>query len=293
MKRYIILLAAAALALFLSASCNRKYEYEPATYASLYLTSFAVDETVGEVKVPVIISNKSKSDVQIAVTLKPGTALSNTDYELISPANGILTFSGDTDSLAAVIGIKAFEGVFTGGKAFTLEISSLTDGVSVGNFSTAKLSIKDLDHPLNFLMGSWTGILSDIFSDSQIPVELTVSEDPDDPTYKNLVVEGLDPRNGSYSEAIIGTYNSDANELVFAAKQQLVSPPEGNAPGLLMGWDAAFTMCGKDLVMVYDETDNTLTTQNIYGGWVEGTGLTPKDAGFYSLYESGAVFTKK
>ncbi len=293
MKRNILIFAALALTLLLSVSCNREYKYEPTTYATLYTTSFSFDETVGEVKVPVLLNNPTGKEVQIAIKLIPDSAEKDIDYELTSPENGILKFSGDTDSLAVVIGINSFEGTFTGGKSFSMEISSLTDGVSVGNISTAKFSIKDLDHPLTFLMGTWTGTLIDAFEGYEIPTELTISEDTEDPTYKNVVVEGLDPMNGDFAEAIIGTYNSETKEIVFAAKQTLVTPPEGYEVGLLMGWNETFSELNKDMIMIYKEADKTLAITNPYGAWLESTGLDPKQAGFYSLYMNKAVFSKQ
>ena len=123
MKRNILFFIAAVSALLLSVSCDRKYEYQELAYATLYKTSYSIAENIGQLKVPVLLNNAPGSDVQVSVKIIPGTAEKDTDYKLISPAGGVLTFSGDTDSLDVVIDITSFEGEFTGGKDFTIEIA--------------------------------------------------------------------------------------------------------------------------------------------------------------------------
>ena len=91
-KIYII---AAALTLVLTASCNRKVGFEHETFATLDAVSYSVDETVGKLIVPVSIYNPTGAEVQISVSVDDVTATSGTDYDIVSPALGLLTFSGE------------------------------------------------------------------------------------------------------------------------------------------------------------------------------------------------------
>ena len=112
MKRNILFFIAAVSALLLSVSCDRKYEYQELTYATLYKTSYSVAEDVEQLKVPVLLNNASGSEVQVSVKLTAGSAEEGTDYELISPASGVLTFFFFFDSLAVVIFFTSFMGAF-------------------------------------------------------------------------------------------------------------------------------------------------------------------------------------
>ena len=128
MKRNIILFVAAAFALFSMASCNRKVEYQFDTYATLYHSSFNVKEDAGEYSILVLLQNATGADVQVSVKIDEGKAVEGVDYEVISPANGILSFSGETDSLAVVVKIfDSFVGEFTGTKPSPLGAVPLGD----------------------------------------------------------------------------------------------------------------------------------------------------------------------
>ena len=158
MKRNIILFVAAAVTLLLAASCNRKVEYQYEKYATLYHSSFSVAENSGELRIPVLVNNTKGADVQVSVKIAEGTAEEGVDYEVVSPANGILSFSGDTDSLDVVINLLTPAlGEFTGAKNFTVSIASATEGVGVGLISSANVLIDDIDHPLAAFIGKWTG----------------------------------------------------------------------------------------------------------------------------------------
>lgn len=276
--------------LVLAASCNRKFEYEPMTYATLYQTSYSVYETVGEVRVPVLLNNSNGSEVQVSVKLNAGKAVEGVDYELISPASGILTFSGETDSLDVVIGITSFEGEFTGAKDFSLEISSLTAGVTVANVNTiARFKINDLDHPLSALFGDWSGSIPDYFNQAYVPITVTISEDPEDKTYKGLKIQNLDPYFHSATAPLLSCYvdNLENPTTITVPAGQYLGHVEGYPNGILSGYDDSLSKEGFDVVISINE-DGTLTITNAFmAAFEDGSGYA------YSLYLPGAVLSKK
>lgn len=157
MKRNIILFVAAALTLLLAASCGRKVEYQFEKYATLYRSSFSVAENAGELRIPVLVNNTKGAEVQVSVMLTDNTAEEGVDYELLSPVNGILSFSGETDSLDVVLKILSPNlGEFTDSKDFNLAIASATEGLGVGVIHQAKVTIDDVDHPLAAILGEYT-----------------------------------------------------------------------------------------------------------------------------------------
>ena len=287
MKRNIILFVAAALTLLLAASCGRKVEYQFDKYATLYHSSFIVPETVGELRIPVLVNNTKGSDVQVSVKVDEGKALEGVDYEVVSPANGILSFSGDVDSLDVVINIIAFEGEFTGAKDFSVNIASATEGVNIGVLSTANVTIQDLDHPLSMLAGQWEGTVQFATNPpTPLPAVLNIAIDEADETYSKVIIEGWEahPSYGVYELPIVGIYDAERSTLLV---------PPGQAAWGVDGY--GFVFYGFDgsnavnLELVYDPKTETLTQANYYGCY----STAGEDQGWWSLYQPGAVFTKK
>ena len=287
-KIYII---AAALTLVLTASCNRKVGFEHETFATLDAVSYSVDETVGKLIVPVSIYNPTGAEVQISVSVDDVTATSGTDYDIVSPALGLLTFSGEETTKNIEIDITDFSGEFTGSKSFTIHIASVTEGVTVGSFSTASVKIKDLDHPLAMFIGEWSGSIDSYFDGGNIPITFTIKSNDDDATFSTLIIENLDP---SYA-AVGGTaangvniftanVNKDKNQLTLAMGQ-----PVGEPGYILVGMDSTHitTATGyQDITM--NLTGDTLVIPN---GW----GTTAADGSGYwiGIYGGPTELTRK
>lgn len=287
MKRNIILFVAATVALLLAASCNRKVEYQFESYATLYNSSYAVAENVGELRIPVLVNNTNGADVQISVKVNEGKALDGVDYEVVSPANGLLSFTGETDSLDVVIKIIAFEGEFTGAKDFSVNITSATDGLSVGTINSANVIIQDLDHPLSMLAGQWEGTVQFATNPpTPLPAVLNIAIDEADETYSKVIIEGWEvhPSYAGYQLPIVGIYDAERSTLLV---------PPGQAAWGVDGY--GFVFYGFDgsnavnLELVYDPKTETLTQANYYGCY----STAGSDQGWWSLYQPGAVFTKK
>jgi hypothetical protein len=288
MKRNIILFVAAAFALLSMASCNRKLDYQFETYATLYHSSFSVKENAGEFNIPVLVQNAKGADLQVAVKVTEGKAVEGVDYEIISPANGILSFSGETDSLSVVVKIfDTFVGEFTGAKDFTVSISSATEGFNMGTISSARVVIDDLDHPLNKWIGSWTGDIEGFFGNwPKSATTFTISADPDGDPFTDLIVSGgINP----YFVAAAGanpdfSAKVDGNQLVVMAEQ-----PCGYSDVVLLGFNAPDPNSADsyDHARFELRNDGKLELLNAYGAY------TPSGGGFYEIYLGGAVFTKE
>ena len=287
MKRNIILFVAAAVTLLLAASCNRKVDYQYEKYATLYHSSFTVAENAGELRIPVLVKNTKGADVQVSVKIAEGSAVEGVDYEVVSPANGILSFSGDTDSLDVVINLLTPAlGEFTGAKNFNVSVASATEGVGVGLISNANVIIDDIDHPLAAWIGSWTGELEGFFGNwPKGATTFTVSADPEGDPFSDLIVSGgINP----YLVAAAGanpdfSAKVDGNQLIIYAEQ-----PCGYSDVVLLGFDAADPNAASsyDHARFQLQEDGTLVVLTAYGAY------TPSGGGFYEIYLGGAVFTK-
>lgn len=286
MKRNILILVASASAFLLSVACNRQIDYDFSSYATLYRTSYSVDETAGEVRVPVLLNNSNGSEVQISVKLNAGKAVEGVDYELISPASGVLTFSGETDSLDVVIGITAFKGEFTGAKDFSLELGSLTENTPVGVLKHAEFTIMDLDDPRAAFLGTWGGTMSGMYQYPSYDTSFDVVADDSDNTYTKLTFStGIDPffYGMGLSKATYSAQMISATEVVVSAEQA-----NGYDDVILLGFNAPDPNAATeyDHIRFSLQGDGTLKQMNAYGAYTSGRG------GFYEIY-LGGVFSKQ
>lgn len=288
MKKIFNILTVAVLVLLMG-SCDRKAEFDHETFATFNAVKYDLAENVGKVTIPVSIYNPTGAEVQVTVATLDGKAVKGTDYNVISPASGVLTFSGDVHTLDIEIEITSLEGEFTGSKDFKVQIASATSGLSVGNLNTANVTIIDLDHPLSAFIGGWVGTIASMGYQGipSFDTEFNISADPADETFTKVIVDtGIDPffygmglSSATYSAVVV-----DGKELVIIAEQ-----PNGYDDVILLGFDnvdPAAASSYDHIRMVLNE-DGTLTLTTAYGAY------TPGGGGFYEIYLGGAVFTKK
>lgn len=272
MKRNITLFVAAVFTL-LAVSCNRKVEYEYHTFATLYTTSYITNEGAGQIELPVILYNSTGSEAQVSVKLLEGKAVEGTDIELITPANGLLVFSGDTDTLKVVVGITSYEGELTGAKDFSVQLSSISPETKVGNVNTAKVTINDLDHPLYPYFGSWSGkTLEEVYTEAVQDVKFDIAEYPGN--YEKLYLTTIDPMMSSvvgYTKPIVLTanavLNSDMTGTLTIPMGQATGFEYSYGPWVYMGVDAAsFNDASGYTDIVFNlNADGTMTVPNAYG----------------------------
>lgn len=295
MKKNILLILAVAIAF---ASCSRKVEYEYITYATLDAASYSFDEDVQKISIPVLIENASNAEFAVSFKTIDGKAVEGTDYEIISPASGLLTFAAGDTKQEIVIGINK-DDALTGTKDFSIQISSATEGLAVSGCNTAKLRIKDLNHPLKVFIGEWAASATGL-SGLKYSWSIIVEGDESDPTYENLLVYDLDPFTSSYlglnSENGYNIVDAKANaaktQIIIADDSYLATDSEG-----VFELGAVFTICGfnkptldaatgyADIKMDISEDGKTLTIANAIGSVCGDM--------YCDVVEGPIVFTKK
>ena len=289
MKRNSILFVAALMTLLLSVSCGRNAEFVTSSYVTLHKTSYSISEEIGELKIPVLLKNAGGADAQVIVKVVEDTALEGVDYEIVSPANGILYFSGQTDSLDIVIEITPFRGEegFTLDKDFSVEIQSVTDGIHLGNLAKTNITIVDLDHPLAPFIGEWTGVMTGKFDGTQYETTFKISSVRKDDTYSKVIIDaGINPFfvDYGYDDAVYKGVVTD-NLLVIARDQSA-----GLEDFVLMGFDSddSSTASAFDDIRFEIQEDGTLVQLNAFGAYTSQDG-----GGFAEIYLGGAEFTKE
>lgn len=262
MKNIYLFISAIALLLV---SCDRKVEFKHETFATLNTVRYTVREDAGEFKIPVTIYNPTGNDVQLIVNTIDSTAVVDVDYEIVSPANGVLTFSGDETQKDIVIKLNHNK-AFQKSKLFYLSIASTDENFGIGNLNTATCVIKDAEHPLDMFIGEWKGTGISVFDGSSYPLTVNISEDEADETYTKLKIDGLEPMQLSSITPLSGVVNADKTEIAIAGGQQI---------GYLDAYSSFFTFytftisgdslnIGEKLTMTMNQ-DGTLSLDSIYG----------------------------
>ena len=119
MKKISTLLFVAA-AMLAAASCGRKETYEFVSFASLANSKYSFKEDAGNVKIPVNVYN-ADGEVSVTLRLSDDTAIAGTNYNLVSPVNGVLTFEKGETQKEVEIEIINIDG-YTGNCKFTLDM---------------------------------------------------------------------------------------------------------------------------------------------------------------------------
>lgn len=107
------------------------------------------------VEVSVTLASVAGISTSVTYEAVDGTAKAGIDYDLVDPT-GVLTF--DAQNRTCKIQIKLysnFAGTYTGNKSFTLKFKSTGD-VNPGSENSTTVTIADIDHPLNAILGTYT-----------------------------------------------------------------------------------------------------------------------------------------
>lgn len=261
-------LATLALAA-LFASCDRTAEFKSEKFISVDNNSYSVTEVEGEVTIPVHVYNADNNEVNVSVTVLPGTAEEGADFEVVTPASGVLTFAAGETTKEVKVAIKSHEGVYTGNKNFAIQVASATEGVSVGKFDTSLITINDLDHPLSKFIGDWSG---DFNTGRGLYAGHTITIAPVEDDVTILYINNLEPyfaTNGLVApdyNVFVGDVNEDKTVITITVGQAI-----GYQSAYIIGTaDAAGDAETADITIVYNE-DGTLTIPNFWGiyggGW--------------------------
>ena len=287
MKNIYLFISAIALLLV---SCDRKVEFKHETFATLSTVRYTVREDAGEFTIPVTLYNPTGSEVQLIVTTTDSTAVQDVDYEIVSPASGVLTFSGDETQKDIVISLNHNK-AFQKSKLFYLTIAATDENFVIGNLNTATCVIKDAEHPLDMFIGEWKGTANSLYDGTPYVLTVNISEDEDDETYTKLKIDGLEPMQLSSPTSLSAVVNAEKTEVSIAAGQQI---------GYLDAYQSFFTfypfsIAGKDLNIGEKLTltmtkDGTLSLDSIYGCLFT---YTDGNEYVWDAYEVSKPLTKK
>lgn len=193
MKRILKYLFAVMTCGAVLASCdiNKPDIFDDANaFVAFDKASMAVDETYSAegavLKVPVTLASVAGIEEKVSFKVVDGTAKAGTHFECLN-TTGVLTFTAEERTQYIEFEIINYP-YYTGDLSFTIEFVE-TNSVSQGAENTCKVTIRDLDHPLAALFGTYTVSGESVWGGTASwPVD--AYKDPDDDTkiwFLNLV----------------------------------------------------------------------------------------------------------
>lgn len=297
MKKIIFISIALSLVLGL-VSCSQKVSYKTTPFVCFGSQVVEVAENVGTIKIPVLAYPYEKGDITLprtygayttvtfeVVGLGDAPAKAGEHFELVSPKNGVITFSNSNE---AEIEIKIVDktGEFTGNTKLAIVMKSASDGYALGGASNVSVTIKDNDHPLAAILGTYVAKgVTDAWGDVY---DITSVVEPVDGDYHKVTISGLLPyiKKNNYDHKAECIVSDDMTTLtipsyfVYANVAYFV-------PMTTKWFEEAET-----LVFKVDLENHTFTNTGRYGGW---TGEQPFDSAstWLDLIPEGVVWVRQ
>ena len=291
----IVLAALAAVAL---ASCNNDQpEFnDKDAFVSFTDTKASVDENKATLEIPVQLSSlKGKEGtVDFEITAdKTAPAVEGTNYT-VANATRTLTFTKESNVQNIKLNIVDLAGTFTGDLRLNIKLKN-AQGVNLGAESSFDVTIVDLDHPLAFMLGTFSASGPSQFNGAET---WTVNIAKDDKDVNKVWITNMVLGASSAAYPIYGTVNEEKTEIRIPAYQVIMK--SSSYPAVL------FTILdseGENIVEDYmlgkittDANGKAIIsfTDNFFGTAVFDSATPSEESilGFQNLYQPGVVFKK-
>ena len=206
----IVLAALAAVAL---ASCNNDQpEFnDKDAFVSFTDTKASIDENKATLEIPVQLSSlKGKEGtVDFEITAdKTAPAVEGTNYT-VANASRTLTFTKESNVQNIKLNIVDLAGTFTGDLRLNIKLKN-AQGVNLGAESSFDVTIVDLDHPLAFMLGTFSASGESNFNGA---TTWNVELKKDDSDVNKVWIYNILPAGTSNENPVYGTVNEDKTEL--------------------------------------------------------------------------------
>ena len=278
------LLAAAALSLT-SCDINNMPEFSDSdAFIAFRSSSVSVGESDGSVEIPVMLTSLGgmSATVPISIVDSLTTAKEGTDFAIETKE---LSFSPDANLQSVKLTVYDND-VFTGTKTLVLALGSST--IKLGAAKTCTVSIQDDEHPLRFILGTYSASADSYFS-SRGHYDWDITVDRDESDINKVWIGNLDPfflANGFLAPTenyFYGFVSDDKTEIRVPNEQKI-----GYEDYVLAGFtgpdpdESDLLGTGDNIIIQIEDGGNTLVIPNAWG-------IT----GWYNLFYGGVKFTKK
>ncbi len=249
------------------AACSQKAEFATSSFVSFDATSAEVAENAASLEIPVYAYAKNgelafprseSANTSITFEVVDGTAKNGTDFT-VEPANGVLAFDGSSQSNITVKPV-AHTGVRTGDLNFTIRIVGASDGYTLGGAREISVNIKDQDHPLANILGSYTAT-GDCMG---TPMSWTLNLIADDEDESIVWVDAMVPFATSYLGYmdVYGVVSADLKTITFTTLQETSLLYAEGDPFVFLLYLGNLSLSGKESQVVFtQEEEGVFTTE--------------------------------
>lgn len=293
-----ITLGLVALATMGFASCSNDLPTfnDADAFISFEGTSSSVKENCGTLEIPVTLSSLAGLSGTVDFEITPNETSGAVEGVNFTVANSSRTLSFSKEEITQYIKLNIIDlaGQFTGDLGFTITLKNAT-GVNMGAEKTYSVTIEDLDHPLSFMLGTYTGTGESYYNgDTEWTVQ--IAKDADD--VSKVWITNFVPSGSSSAYPIYGTVNDDKTEIHIPVKQQLASSSSYPFVGLL-GYrgDDGEEDVEDYLVGTITTDENGKAIITFANDWFASMAYTDEAgtsaAGYYNLMKPGVVLKLK
>ena len=278
-----------AAALMTFTSCSNDYpEFNDAdAFVAMTSSSAFVSETGQTLKVPVMLTSLSGIEKTVEFTLTPDEkagAVEGTHYRLVNSSKS-LSFTKENPTQYIEFEILDND-VFEGDVKFTITLTK-PEGLNLGANKSCIVTIEDDEHPLAFILGSFTAKGISYYNGEQ---EWTARIEKDANDLSKVWIYGFVPGGQGSNIAIYGTVNAEKTQISIPVEQTMVAT--SSYDGVLICF---YGPEGDDQItdnLVGDiAADGTISFKDWFGTYAYNAGTTT-GAGWFNIIQSGAVFTK-
>lgn len=292
-----ISLGLVALAAMAFSSCSNdlpKFNDADAFVAFTSTSAVSVNEDKGTLEIPVLLSSLNGKEGTVDFEFEPDATSPAKEGVNFSVANEskTLTFTKDANTQKIKLNIVNLADNFTGDLRFTIKLKN-AQGVNLGADNSLTVTICDLDHPLSFMLGTYTAVGNSYFNGTQ---EWTVKISKDDSDVSKVWITNMVPGGSSASSPVYGTVNADKTEIHIPVGQATAT--SSTYPHIcLEGYRGEEGEEDIDDYLVgtisTDANGNAIITfaNDWFGAHVYSDDAKATPAGWYNLIESGTVMT--
>lgn len=282
------LVAAMALSLA-SCSLNDEPEFNDAdAFVAIQQTTAFVAETGNKLEIPVMLTSLAGLQGSVDFVITPDSAAGAVEgnHFTIGNESKTLTFTKDTPVQNIIINVKD-NNIFEGDKKFTIELVN-AQGVKLGANKKCVVTVEDDEHPLAFILGTFTGKGESNFGGD---LEWTVRFEKDATDLNKVWITNLVPGGSSSNSPVYGIVNADKTELLIPVLQETAI--SSSYPHIVLkGYDGESEEELQDNVKCKIAADGTITIKDIFGAYVYGDDAMSDGLGWYELVLQNAVLTK-
>ena len=214
-----IMAGAALVTAFASCELNDFPTFDEAdSFVAIDKTTIMVNETAGQVVIPVTIASIDPMKTAVTYEIVDSTAKVNKHYKLNSNyESGVLSFDGTTRTQNIVVDIIDSTGVYTGDLVFTVNLLSGGKNLNLGASSTCVVKISDLDHPLADILGEYT-VTGEDFAKGKFSYTMTLTKDDTD--INTVWIDYVCPLAQGNPMAVYATVSPDHKTISIPCGQQ-------------------------------------------------------------------------